>query len=140
MYRIDNRIEVKEKVYVTKSTFINEETRPFVNTFFRCSLCNKENYLKIEPYKSGFPIMDLYSENEHFIEDMLENNMVKETSKYYKHYGEYTVNELPTFYFGLECESCTSKYIVISSFGEKQPSLDICYISGVWKYIDLNIE
>jgi hypothetical protein len=67
----------------------------------------------------------------------MQNAMVTETAKNMLHLGEITVNNLPTLYFGTDCESCHSKYICVFSYGEKQPGLTLLTVSGVWMYEEI---
>ncbi|MFX9397350.1 hypothetical protein ABTO25_20245, partial [Acinetobacter baumannii] len=82
-------------------------------------------------------VFQLYHENKILsINDLLKNSMIKETQKNMLHVGEFTFNDLPTLYFGTDCESCGTKYIVIFSYGEKQPELEILSVSGIWEYAE----
>lgn len=137
MYAITKKIQIVNKAIIPKDTFINNEISPFAELKFICCNCSHENPVKITPYESGFPIFQLYHENKILsVDELLKNSMVKETQKNMLHAGEFTVNNLPTLYFGTDCESCVGKYIVIFSYGEKQPGLEILSVSGIWEYAE----
>lgn len=135
MYSISEKINITGKASVEKSSFINDEALPSATTIFTCSHCGSKNTITIAPYESGFPILQLYHENKVLSKDeLLQHGIVNGTSQSMFHFGELTVNNLPTLYFGTDCSSCHSKYICVFSYGEKQPGLMILSISGIWKY------
>ncbi|SEH32760.1 hypothetical protein [Chryseobacterium culicis] len=135
MYSLSEKINIKEKAPVEKSTFINDEALPSAKTTFSCCNCGHQNILQIAPYESGFPIVQLYHENKVLSKDeLLQHGIANGTSQSMFHFGELTVNNMPTLYFGTDCSSCHSKYLCVFSYGEKQPGLMILNISGVWKY------
>lgn len=137
MYAITKKIQIVNKAIIPKDTFINDEISPSAELKFICCNCTHENLVNITPYESGFPIFQLYHENKILsISDLLKNSMVKETQKNMLHVGEFTFNDLPTLYFGTDCESCATKYIGIFSYGEKQPGLEILSVSGIWEYAE----
>lgn len=135
MYSISKKINILEKALVAKSFFSNDEIIPSAVTKFTCCNCGSENLIEIKPYESGFPILQIYSEDKVLSKsELLNNKIVSETSTRMLHFGELTVHDLPTLYFGTDCSSCHSKYICVFSYGEKQPGLTLLEISGVWKY------
>ncbi|MDO3424436.1 hypothetical protein QWT87_06000 [Chryseobacterium sp. APV1] len=137
MYAITKKIQIVKKATVSKNTFINDEISPSAELKFICCNCTHENLVNITPYESGFPVFQLYHENKILsINDLLKNSMIKETQQNMLHVGEFTFNDLPTLYFGTDCESCVAKYIVIFSYGEKQPGLEILSVSGIWEYAE----
>ncbi|SIS63192.1 hypothetical protein [Chryseobacterium gambrini] len=137
MYAITKKIQIVKKAVVSKNTFINDEISPSAELKFICCNCTHENLVKITPYESGFPVFQLYHENKILsINNLLNNSMIKETQKNMIHVGEFTFNDLPTLYFGTDCESCATKYIGIFSYGEKQPGLEILSVSGIWEYAE----
>jgi len=138
MYSISEKINITGKSSVEKSIFINDEALPSAITIFTCCNCGNRNTIAIAPYESGFPVMQLYHEDKVLSKnELLEHGIASRTSQRMLHFGELTVNDLPTLYFGTACSSCHSKYICIFSYGEKQPGLMILSISGVWKYEEL---
>ncbi|ASK29141.1 hypothetical protein CEY12_03030 [Chryseobacterium sp. T16E-39] len=138
MYSISKKINIRKKALVAKTTFTNDEIIPSAVTAFTCCDCSHENAIEIVPYQSGFPILQIYENNKVLSKnELLINAAVTETSQGMSHFGELTVNNLPTLYFGTDCSSCHSKYICVFSYGEKQPGLTILTISGVWKYEEL---
>ncbi|SDR15241.1 hypothetical protein SAMN05421664_3818 [Chryseobacterium soldanellicola] len=135
MYSISKKIKIGEKAAVVKSIFSNDEIVPSAVTKFTCLHCGHENTVEIIPYESGFPVFQIYNEDKIASKsELLQNKMVTETQKNAQHFGELTVNNLPTLYFGTDCPSCHSKYICVFSYGEKQPGLNLLTISGIWKY------
>ncbi|BAP31563.1 uncharacterized protein CHSO_2526 [Chryseobacterium sp. StRB126] len=135
MYSISKKIKIGNKALLQKDRFINDETIPAAVAKFTCCECGHENSVEISPYQSGFPIFQIYHEDKVLSKsELLKNQMVTETSQRMQHYGELTVNELPTLYFGTSCISCNTNYICLFSYGEKQPSLEILNISGIWEY------
>jgi len=137
MYAITKKIQIVNKAIISKDTFINDEISPSAELKFICCNCTHENLVNITPYESGFPVFQLYHENKILsTDDLLKNSMVKETQKNMLHVGEFTFNDLPTLYFGTDCESCATKYIGIFSYGEKQPGLEILSVSGIWEYAE----
>lgn len=135
MYSISEKINLTEKATVEKSTFINDEALPSAITTFTCCHCGNKNTVAIVPYESGFPVLQLYHEDKVVSKDeLLKHKIVNGTSQRMLHFGELTVNDLPTLYFGIDCTSCHSQYIGVFSYGEKQPGLMILTISGIWKY------
>ncbi|MBB6235910.1 putative RNA-binding Zn-ribbon protein involved in translation (DUF1610 family) [Pedobacter sp. AK013] len=138
MYSILKKISIEEQVSVEKDTFSNAEIGHLAEVKFNCCNCGHENTIKITPYESGFPIFQLYNEEKVLAKnELLRNKIVSETSKNSLYFGELTVNDLPTLYFGTDCPSCRSKYICVFSYGEKQPGLTLLTISGVWKYNEI---
>ncbi|WP_431609604.1 hypothetical protein [Chryseobacterium sp. 'Rf worker isolate 10'] len=135
MYSISEKIKITGKASVEKSTFINDEALPSAITTFNCSNCNHKNALEIAPYSSGFPILQLYHEDKVISKDeLLQHGIANGTSQSMFHFGELTVNNMPTLYFGTDCSSCHSKYLCVFSYGEKQPGLMMLTVSGIWKY------
>lgn len=138
MYSISKKINIGKKALIKKDRFINDEANPAAVTQFTCCECGHENTVEIVPYQSGFPIFQIYHEDQVLSKSqLLKNNMTAETSQRMQHYGELTVNDMPTLYFGTHCTSCNTNYICIFSYGEKQPSLEILQISGIWEYQEL---
>ncbi|UKB86141.1 hypothetical protein LF887_11090 [Chryseobacterium sp. MEBOG06] len=138
MYSISKKISISKRALIIKNHFSNDEIIPSAATLFTCCDCGSENRIEITPYASGFPILQIYTEDKVLSKnELLKNGMVTETSGRMQHFGELTVNELPTLYFGTHCVSCDSKYICVFSYGEKQPGLTVLNISGVWKYQEL---
>ena len=139
MHSISNKIILGKKALIAKNYFSNEEIIPSAVVKFTCNHCNHVNTVEITPYESGVPIIQIYNEDKVLAKaELLNNDVVKETSPGRTHYGELTVNDLPTLYFGTRCESCVSQYIGVFSYGEKQPGLTVLYISGIWEYKDYN--
>ncbi|ROI05781.1 hypothetical protein EGI16_05210 [Chryseobacterium sp. G0240] len=135
MYSIVEKINIGKKALISQTDFTNEETVPSAKTSFICCQCNHENTIEIVPYQSGFPIFQLYHGDQVITKnDLLKNGAVTQTSATMQHFGELTVNNLPTLYFGTSCKTCTSKYICVFGYGEKQPGLTILTISGIWEY------
>ncbi|MBK1896509.1 hypothetical protein [Chryseobacterium paridis] len=138
MYSISKKITINKEASIAKSNFINDEIIPSAVTTFTCCDCSHENTIEIVPYQSGFPILQIYEDHKVLSKnELLSHKIVTETSQGMLHYGELTVNNLPTLYFGTDCSSCHAKYICVFSYGEKQPGLTALNISGVWKYEEL---
>jgi hypothetical protein len=138
MYSISKKINIIKQAYLVKKIFTNDEIVPSAVTKFTCCDCGHENTIEITPYESGFPILQIYHEDKVVSKnELLKNGLVTETSHNMLHFGELTVNNLPTLYFGTDCSSCHSKYIGVFSYGEKQPGLTVLHISGIWKYEEL---
>lgn len=138
MYSILKKIFIDKQVAVAKDTFSNAEIGHSAAVKFKCCNCGHENIVKITPYESGFPIFQLYNDEKVLTKnELLSNKMVSETSINLLHFGELTLNNLPTLYFGTDCPSCHAKYICVFSYGEKQPGLTLLAISGVWKYNEI---
>src|SRR3982750_1347014 len=126
MYSISKKIFIEKQVSVVKNKFSNAEITNSAEVKFKCCNCEHENIVTITPYESGFPIFQLYNNEEVFAKnELLKNKIVSETSINLLHFGELTVNDLPTLYFGTDCSSCHSKYICVFSYGEKQPGLTL---------------
>lgn len=139
MYSISKKINIFKQALVVKNHFINDEAIPSAVTEFTCCNCSSDNAIEIKPYESGFPILQIYSEEKVLSKnELLKNNMVTETSNRMFHFGELTFHDLPTLYFGTDCTSCHSKYICIFNYGEKQPGLTLLEIAGVWKYEEVD--
>ncbi|HCA09495.1 hypothetical protein [Chryseobacterium sp.] len=137
MYSISKKINIGPQALIAKNFFSNDEIIPAAVTTFTCCDCGHTNTITIKPYESGFPIFQIYSEDKVLSNtELLKNKMVTETSARMIHFGALTVTDLPTLYFGAQCESCHAKYIAVFSYGEKQPGLTVLNISGVWKYED----
>ncbi|WP_291937032.1 hypothetical protein [Chryseobacterium sp.] len=114
---------------------MNDEIIPSAVTKFICCDCSHQNTIEIIPYQSGFPILQLYQDEQVLSKnELLKNAMLTETSPGMQHLGALTVNQLPTLYFGTSCKTCYSKYLCIFGYGEKQPGLTVLNISGIWKY------
>ncbi|PWN59396.1 hypothetical protein [Chryseobacterium viscerum] len=135
MYSISKKISIIKKASIAKSTFMNDEALPSATTTFTCCSCGHKNTVEIKPYESGFAILQLYNEDQVLSKsELLKHGMVSETSQRMMYFGELTVNDQPTLYFGTDCSSCHSQYIGVFSYGEKQPGLSTLSISGLWKY------
>jgi len=138
MYSISKKISIIKQASVVKNYFINDDIIPCATTQFTCCDCGHQNTIEIFPYKSGFPIFQIYDEDKVISKnELLKNKIVTGTSPQMFHFGELTFNDLPTLYFGTGCESCHSKYFCVFSYGEKQPGLTVLSISGIWKYEEL---
>ncbi|KPE50963.1 hypothetical protein [Chryseobacterium indologenes] len=138
MYSISTKISISKKALIEKSTFTNDETSPSVMAKFICCDCSHENTVEIIPYQSGFPVFQLYHEDKILSKNaLLQNGMAAATPQEMLHFGELTVGNLPTLYFGTSCKTCPAKYIGIFSYGEKQPGLTVLQISGIWKYEEI---
>jgi len=135
MYSIIRKINIGRKASVVKSNFSNNEIVHSTPIQFRCCNCGNENTVPITPYETGFPIFQLYNEDKILSKkELLENRIVYKTFDNLLHFGELTVNNLPTLYFGTDCQYCQSKYICVFSYGEKQPGLEQLTVSGIWEY------
>ncbi|MFN8438025.1 MAG: hypothetical protein U0V72_10310 [Cytophagales bacterium] len=135
MYSISKKISIIGKANLLKNSFCNEEIGQTVVTKFSCCNCGHKNKIEITPYESGFPIFQIYNEEKVLSRsELIEKKVLQETSHWMKHYGELTLNDLPTLYFGIDCESCQSSFIAVFCYGEKQPGLTLLEISGVWQY------
>lgn len=138
MYSISKKILIEKQIAVEKDSFSNAEIGHSAAVNFKCCNCGHKNSVKITPYESGFPIFQLYNDEKVLAKkELLRNNIVSETAVNLLHFGELTVNNLPTLYFGTDCPSCHAKYICVFSYGEKQPGLTLLTISGVWKYNEI---
>ncbi|KMQ58778.1 hypothetical protein ACM40_17500 [Chryseobacterium sp. BLS98] len=138
MYSISKKIKLIRQAALAKNHFSNDEIISAAVTQFTCSDCGQENSIEIFPYQSGFPIFQIYNEDKVLSRnELLENKIVTETSRRISYLGELTVNDLPTLYFGTDCQNCHSKYFCVFSYGEWQPGLTLLNISGVWKYEEL---
>ncbi|UWX61928.1 hypothetical protein N0B40_06480 [Chryseobacterium oranimense] len=138
MYSISKKIKLIRQAAIAKNHFSNDEIIPAAKTKFICCDCGHENSIEIFPYQSGFPIFQIYNDNQVLSKkELLENKIVTETSRRISYLGELTVNDLPTLYFGTDCQNCYSKYFCVFSYGEWQPGLTLLNISGVWKYEEL---
>lgn len=138
MYSISKKIKTGKKILLQKDKFINEEAIPAAIVRFTCCECGHENTVEISPYHSGFPILQIYHEDKVLSKsELLNHQMINETSQRMQHYGELTVNDLPTLYFGTQCTACQTRYFCVFGYGEKQPGLEILKISGIWEYQEL---
>lgn len=54
--------------------------------------------------------------------------------------GSLLVNDLSTLYSLEICKNCEHNHIVIFGLGEKQPSMWVCDISGIWSYKKIDKE
>ncbi|WP_027379550.1 hypothetical protein [Chryseobacterium daeguense] len=135
MYSISKKIKIGKRIPIATNTFVNDEIGDSVQIEFVCCTCDEENMVKITPYETGFPVFQLY-DNEKVLSkgELLENGILSDTSKNMLHFGELTVNNLPTLYFGTQCRSCNSEYICVFGYGEKQPSLTMLMVSGIWNF------
>ncbi|WP_326981380.1 hypothetical protein VUJ46_14085 [Chryseobacterium sp. MYb264] len=136
MHSLAKKIQLVKQAFPTKTSFCNGETSPSAVTSFECCECGHQNPLKITPYESGYPIGLLYHKDQVISkEELLRHKLVTKTAKNFLHFGEFTVNNLPTLYFGISCTFCRTGYICIFSYGEKQPGLTLLTISGIWEYL-----
>ncbi|WP_418123656.1 hypothetical protein ACNFU2_03130 [Chryseobacterium sp. PTM-20240506] len=135
MYSISKKIRIGRKALVAKAVFTNDEIIPSAVTTGKCCDCGYENKLEIIPYQSGFPILQIYEGDKVLSKnELIDNGIVAPTLPSMLHFGELTVSNLPTLYFGTDCPSCHSSYICVFSYGEKQPGATVLHISGVWKF------
>lgn len=135
MNKISEKIKIFKQAVVSKKNFANAEITKSAITTFNCCSCQCENNVEIIPYISGYPIFQIFNEEKVLsVNELLENNIVTKTSKGMEHYGDLTVKDLPTLYFGTLCEKCESKYLIVFCYGEKQPGLTVLQISGIWLY------
>ncbi|CAA7196238.1 hypothetical protein [Chryseobacterium potabilaquae] len=135
MYSISKKINITKPAFILQNIFRNDEIGSPTVIKFTCCDCNHENTIEITPYQSGFPILQIYKKDTVLSKnELLKNRMVSETSQGMLHFGEVTVNNLPTLYFGTTCSYCYSKYIGVFGYGETQPGLTSLVISGIWKY------
>ncbi|VDH15450.1 Uncharacterised protein [Algoriella xinjiangensis] len=134
MEKIIHKINILKKVEIFKKIFINDAIDKGIKTEFYCSNCSSQNEINIILYKTGFSFSELYETGILDEKDIIEYKMASKTSENYEYLGKYTVNNLPTLYFHIRCNKCLEKYIIIFSYGEKQPGLEVCEISGAWYY------
>ncbi|MFC3157408.1 hypothetical protein SAMN05443633_10893 [Chryseobacterium arachidis] len=135
MYPISKKINIGKTATVLKNTFSNDEIGQSAEVKFICCNCNHENIVKITPYESGFPFFQIYYEDKIVSKnELIKKGIAAETNKNLLHFGELTVNNLPTLYFRIDCNSCHAKYVCVFSYGEKQPGLIVLTVSGVWEY------
>ncbi|GEM_PF-407836 len=138
MYSISEKIRISKKALLEKSVFLNNEIIPAAMVKFICCDCSHENRVEIIPHQSGFPVLQIYNEDKVLPKnELLKHEIVTTTSPGMLHFGELTVNQLPTLYFGTHCKTCYSKYICVFGYGEKQPGMTILQISGIWKYEEI---
>jgi hypothetical protein len=138
MHSISNKIILGKQALIAKKYFSNDEIIPSAIVKFTCNKCNHINTLEITPYESGFPIFQIYNEDKVLSKtELINNKVVTKTSPGRIYFGELTLNDLPTLYFGTQCETCQSKYIGVFNYGEKQPGLTVLDISGIWEYEEL---
>lgn len=138
MYSITKKISIGKKAVLQKDRFTNDETLPAAIARFTCCECGHENTAEISPYQSGFSIFQMYHEDKVLSKsELLNKGMATETSQRMLHYGELTINDLPTLYFGTNCTSCKATYFCVFGYGEKQPGLEVLQISGIWEYHEL---
>lgn len=134
MERIINKIILLKKIEVFKKIFINNEIDKGIRTQYYCCCCNNKNEINIIPYKTGYPFNEMYDADLLRIEDIINNKLAERTNKNYEYLGKFTINNLNTLYFSIKCNNCKEKYLVVFSYGEKQPGLEMCQISGIWNY------
>jgi len=136
LYPISEKIIIGKKAVLEKDLFINEEIGRSAEVRFTCCQCGNRNVIVLTPYESGFPVLQLY-EHEDVLSgnDLLKNGMAEETAQDRLFLGKITVNNLPALYFGTSCTACSSAYIVVFGYGEKQPGLEMLKISGIWNYL-----
>lgn len=131
---INNPFILKNKIALPTSIFEgNEIYEHGVEVKFNCPSCQTNNILKIDS-KSGCLLDDLYLQKKLITKDeILNKHIAKESPKIFKHLGELMIfQNLSALYVFSICDNCGTKFIIAFSFGESQPSRDICYISGVW--------
>ena len=131
--KIEKKIIIKKRADITKKQFINNEMFPYIKSSFYCCNCQKKNHINIIPYETGHPFSELYMNNYLSENEILDNRIAKVTSIHYRRFGHFTINNLPTFYFAIKCIDCDSIYLIVFSFGEKQPSLEICQMSDAYE-------
>jgi hypothetical protein len=133
MFKINTNIRVCHSANISAKKFINEQMDPSANGTFHCCKCSTENSFSITPYETGFSFLELYK-NKNLLSDkeIVENKIAEKTSEWASYLGEYTVNDLPTLYFGISCSNCSETHLLVFGCGEKQPGLSICEISGIW--------
>ncbi|REC78506.1 hypothetical protein DRF60_08615 [Chryseobacterium elymi] len=138
MHSISKKIKISKQAAIIKKHFSNDEIIPSAATKYTCCDCGHQNTIEIFPYETGFPILQIYNEDAVLSKsELLNNKIITETSQRMAHFGDLTVNDLPTLYFGTDCQVCHSNYICVFSYGEKQPGLTLLNISGIWKYEEL---
>lgn len=133
MFTINDNIHVCQLANISEKKFINEQMNPSANSSFHCCKCSTENSFSITPYETGFPFLELYKNKNLLPEkEIVENKIAEKTSEWASYLGEYTVNDLPTLYSGISCINCSETHLLVFGYGEKQPGLSICEISGIW--------
>jgi hypothetical protein len=134
MFRINSKFCVGKSASISEKKFMNEQMNPSAKGTFNCCKCRTENSFSITPYETGFPFSELYKNNFLSEIEITKNRIATKTSNWLGHLGEYTVNDLPTLYFGISCENCKTSHLLVFGCGEKQPDLFICEISGIWSF------
>lgn len=135
MTRINDKIVITNLIPNSNRTFSNDEINSFVNHRFKCTTCNCENEFNITPYETGFGFLEIYENGKILTKDeVIKNKIATQTSPWASYLGELTVNDLATLYLSVACKNCKSNYLIVFSFGEKQPGLTLLEISGVWQY------
>lgn len=133
MKEITKRIKIKNEANIYKKMFVGNEVVEGVQTNYHCCNCTNKNSIKIMPYDTGRYFGELVSNNVLSKETILTHKIATQSVRN-KHLGELLVNDLPTLYFTTVCDVCEENYLVVFGIGEKQPSIWLCEVSGVWAY------
>jgi hypothetical protein len=132
---IHNPIVLKDKVLL--SINIVEGKKIYENGVeinFECPNCKSNNSFIINN-DSGELLDNLFLKKKLITKDeIIKKHVAKESPKIYRYLGELMIfQNLSVLYSFLKCNNCEDNFIVVFSFGESQPSRDVCYISGLWK-------
>jgi hypothetical protein len=101
---------------------------------FSCNKCKTQNDFKIEFFKSGQPLEQLFKTNGLISkEKLIENKIARLPLKGQNHLGELTLWQVPANFLYKKCDNCDSKYIIVFGMGEIQPGRDSFQISGIWE-------
>lgn len=118
------------KLYPEKFLFKDAELFPSAETFFCCMNCLNINKIEIKPFKTGFPLKNLFEKNNYLeLQKIIDNGL----ATLHPRTGELHINTLPPICQGLECEKCGQAYLLVFSWGERHNNLMECEISGIWE-------
>ncbi|MDI9882795.1 hypothetical protein [Flectobacillus longus] len=137
---INNPIILKNKIELPTNIFEGSTIYEYgVEVKFKCPICQTNNNVIIDD-NTGNLLEDLYIRKKLITKkEILKNNIAKESPRIYRHLGELMIfQNLSALYLFSKCNNCDAKFMTSFSFGESQPSRNVCYISGVWLIDEIN--
>lgn len=135
MFRIERKMHIIGTDTVPTKKFHTSPVTQVVSAEFICSQCNSTNLFEIAPYVTGFPFDDLYQDGKILSgEEIIEKEIARVTSPKAANRGEYTVFDLLTLYFGVNCTNCHSNHLIVFGMEEVQQGSELCIISGSWRF------
>lgn len=123
-------MKLLDKILQSKKIFEGVTEYDSVNLSFICSECINKIDFNLECENSNqIQNLDLS-----VLEDMLNIDLIKKSSIFQSHLGDFSIFNLFAYYQIVECNNCSKKFIITYGQGEVQNGRNVLYISGICRF------